>query len=334
MTGIAIPGAPSTQAETPVANYRPVSPDYFSAMGIPLLQGRIFGPMDRDRKIVVVSQSVAERFWPGKDPIGQICTTQWGPNVPAEVVGVVGDIRTVQLDEPPLMMVYVPSWFNDLSVPTSASIVLRAASDPAGDAGAVRELIHNIDADVPITSLRPMSQIVSRSVGSRRFPMFLSMLFALFSLLLASLGIFGVVAYSVERRRRELGIRMALGAARQDLLRMVLYQGMTPVIVGLAAGVVTSIFAGRLIGSLLFAVSANDPLTLWSSCSLLPPWHLSPALFPRCARCKSIPWWRFGTNEEPPQAPQNSAGSGRMTSNPEVIPGHKSKSHSGKFPAC
>jgi predicted permease len=245
-----------------VANYRPVSPDYFSAMGIPLLQGRIFGPVDRDRKIVVVSQSVAERFWPGKNPIGQICTTQWGPDVPAEVVGVVGDIRTVRLDEPPLMMVYVPSWFNNLSVPTSASIVLRATSDPAGDAGAVRELIHNIDADVPITGLRPMSQIVSRSVDSRRFPMFLSMLFALSSLLLASIGIFGVVAYSVERRRQELGIRMALGAARQDLLRMVVYQGMTPVIVGLAAGVVTSIFAGRLIGSLLFAVSANDPLNL------------------------------------------------------------------------
>jgi len=262
VTGITVPGAPSTQAETPVANYRPVSPDYFSAMGIPLLQGRIFGPVDRDRKIVVDSQSVAERFWPGKNPIGKICTTQWGPDVPAEVVGVVGDIRTVRLDEPPLMMVYVPSWFNNHSVPTSASIVLRATSDPAGDAGAVRELIHNIDADVPITGLRPMSQIVSRSVDARRFPMFLSMLFAVSSLLLVSIGIFGVVGYSVERRRQELGIRIALGAARQDLLRMVLYQGMTPVVVGLTAGVVTSILAGRLIGSLLFAVSANDPLTL------------------------------------------------------------------------
>ena len=262
VTGITIPGAPSTQAETPVANYRPVSPDYFSAMGIPLLQGRVFGPADRDRKIVVVSQSVAQRFWPGKNPIGQMCTTQWGPDVPAEVVGVVGDIRTVQLDEPPLMMVYVPSWFNSISVPTSASIVLRTASDPAGDAGVVRELVHNIDADVPITGLRPMSQIVSHSLDPRRFPMFLSMSFALSSLLLASLGIFGVVGYSVERRRQELGIRMALGAERQDLLRMVLRQGMTPAMVGLAGGVVTSIFAGRLIRSLLFDVSANDPLTL------------------------------------------------------------------------
>ena len=107
-----------------------------------------------------------------------------------------------------------------------------------------------------------MSQIVSHSLDARRFPMFLAMSFALSSLLLASLGIFGVVGYSIEQRRQELGIRMALGAERQDLLRMVLRQGMAPVMVGLAAGVVTSIFAGRLIRSLLFGVSANDPLTL------------------------------------------------------------------------
>jgi putative ABC transport system permease protein len=265
VTGINIPGAPQTQAETPMANYRPVSPDYFSAMGIPLLQGRIFGPADHDRKIVVVSQSVAERFWPGKNPIGQICITQWGPDVTAEVVGVVGNIRTVQLDEPPLMMVYVPQWFNTISVPTSASIVLRTASDPAIYAGPVRELIRNIDADVPLTTLRPMSQIISHSLDARRFPMFLAMLFALFSLLLASLGIFGVVGYSVEQRRQELGIRMTLGAELQDSLRMVLRQGMAPVIVGLMAGVTAAIFAGRLIGSLLFGVSANDPLTLAAS---------------------------------------------------------------------
>jgi putative ABC transport system permease protein len=262
VTGINIPGAPQTQTETPIANYRPVSSDYFSAMGIPLLQGRIFGPTDHDRKIVVVSQSVAEHFWPGENPIGQICITQWGSDVPAEVVGVVGDIRTVQLDEPPLMMVYVPPWFNTISVPTSASIVLRTASDPAIYAGPVRDLIRNIDADVPLTTLGPMSQIVSHSLDVRRFPMFLAMLFALSSLLLASLGIFGVVGYSIEQRRQELGIRMALGAELQDLLRMVLRQGMAPVIVGLVAGVAAAIFAGRLIGSLLFGVSPNDPLTL------------------------------------------------------------------------
>ena len=261
MTGIRLPGESRAGAETPVANYRPVSQDYFSAMGIPLLQGRIFGPADRNRKVVVVSQSIAERFWPGRNPVGQMCVTQWGDDVPSEVIGVVGDIRTVRLDEPPLMMVYVPDWFNAISVPSSASFVLRTVTDPASSAAPLRDLIHKLDANVPITSLLPMKQVVSRSVDARRFPMFLAMTFALSSLLLASLGIFGVVGYSVEQRRQELGIRMALGAQLQSLLRMVLRQAMAPVMVGLAAGLVAAVFAGRLISSLLFGVTAYDPLT-------------------------------------------------------------------------
>ena len=262
VTGITIPGGPRQQEETPVANYRPVSPGYFSAMGIPLLEGRIFGPADDGRKIVVVSQSVADRFWPGKSAIGQICITQWGADTPAEVVGVVGDIRTVQLDEPPLMMVYVPHWFNAISVPASGAIVLRTGNDPSSYVGPIRELIHSIDADVPVTTLRPMSEIVSHSVDSRRFPMFLAMVFALSSLLLASLGIYGVVRYSVEQRRLELGIRIALGANLRDLFRMVLRQGMAPVLVGLGGGIVAALLTGRLIASLLFGVASSDPLTL------------------------------------------------------------------------
>ncbi|MGA2484114.1 MAG: ABC transporter permease [Candidatus Acidiferrales bacterium] len=262
VTGISLPGERQAHAEIPVANYRPVSPDYFSAMGIPLLKGRIFGPADYGRKIVVVSQSVADRFWPGKDPIGQICLTQWAGDVPSDVIGVVGDIRTVRLDEPPLMMVYVPEWFNAISVPSAAAIVLRTSSDPTSYAAPVRELIHRIDADVPVTSLLPMTQIVSQSADDRRLPMFLALSFAFSSLLLASLGIFGVVGYSVAQRRQELGIRMALGAELQDLRRMVLRQGMAPVIVGMAVGTVAALFAGRLIGNLLFGVSAYDPLTV------------------------------------------------------------------------
>lgn len=261
VTGISIPGGPQRREETPIANYRPVSPDYFSAMGIPLMEGRIFGASDEGRKVVVISQSVADRFWPGKNPVGQTCITQWGPDVPAEVVGVVGDIRTVQLDQAPLMMVYVPHWFNTISLPMSASIVLRTGGDPAAYAGAVRDLIQKIDADVPVTYVRPMSKIVSSSVDNRRFLLYLAMVFALSSLLLASLGIFGVAAYSVEQRRQELGIRMALGANLQDLLLMVFRQGMSSALVGLAVGIVAAILGGRLIANLLFGISANDPLT-------------------------------------------------------------------------
>jgi predicted permease len=261
VTGIALPGESRGRAETPIANYRPASPDYFSAMGIRLIEGRIFGPADLNRKVVVVSQSVAERFWPGKSAVGQICVTQWGPDVPAEVLGVVGDVHTVGLDEPPVMMVYVPHWFNPFSIPSFATFVLRTATDPAVSAGAVRQLIHTIDADVPITSLHPMTEIVSQSVDDRRFPMFLAISFAVFSLLLASLGIFGVVGYSVEQRRQELGIRMALGADLKRLTRMVLRQGLIPVVLGLLTGVVAAVFAGRLLSSLLFGVSAHDPAT-------------------------------------------------------------------------
>ncbi|HEY6946423.1 MAG TPA: ABC transporter permease, partial [Candidatus Acidoferrum sp.] len=261
VTGIRLPDEPQARTETPIANYRPTSPDYFSAMGIPLLRGRTFASADLNRKVVLVSQSVADRFWPGKDPVGKICVTQWAGDVPAEVIGVVGDIRTVRLDAPPLMMVYVPYWFNSISVPSSASFILRTATDPASSSGAVRQLIHSIDSDVPITSLKPMTQIVSQSVDDRRFSMFLALSFAVFSLVLASLGIFGVVGYSVEQRRQELGIRMALGADLRGLTRMVLRQGLAPVVLGLAAGVAAAFFAGRLISSLLFGVSAHDPIT-------------------------------------------------------------------------
>lgn len=264
VTGIHLPGAQQTRGLQPMANYRPVSPEYFSAMGIPLLKGRTFGPADKDRKIVMISENVAELFWPGKDPVGQIMVTEWAGDIPCEVVGVVGDIRSVQLDNPPLMMVYVPSWFNRISIPESASIVLSTAGDPARTASSVRALIHKIDPDVPLTSLSPITEIVSQSVDARRFPMLLALSFAVSSLLVASLGIFGVVGYSVEQRRQELGIRLALGAEPRDLLGMVVRQGMSPVLVGLAAGVVMAIFAGRLISSLLFGVSAYDPITLLS----------------------------------------------------------------------
>ena len=262
VTGIRLPDEPQARTETPIANYRPVSPEYFSAMGIPVLRGRTFAPTDLNRKVILVSQSIADRFWPGKDPIGKICITQWAGDVPAEVIGVVGDIRTVRLDAPPLMIVYVPYWFNSISVPPSASFILRTATDPAASSGAVRQLIHSIDSNVPITSLQPMTQIVSQSVDSRRFPMFLAISFALFSLALASLGIFGVVAYSIEQRRQELGIRMALGAESRNLLRMVLRQGMAPVAAGLIVGIVAATLSGQLISSLLFGVSGHDPITL------------------------------------------------------------------------
>jgi putative ABC transport system permease protein len=180
------------------------------------------------------------------------------------VIGVVSDIRTVKLDEPPVMMVYVPDWFGSvhMGTPRAASLVVRAARNATGSAAAVREAIHHADPEVPIVALRTMAQVVSSSVETRRFEMLVAGLFALVALLLASLGISGVVAYSVEQRRHELGLRIALGAQLSDLRRMVLRQGMAPVLAGLGAGILLSLGAGRLLGNLLFGVSAFDPLTI------------------------------------------------------------------------
>jgi len=262
VNGIGLPDRQDIPEENPFANYRPVSSGYFRAMGIPLLHGRVFTEADRGRKVVVISKSIADRFWPGKDPTGQMCVAQWDGAVESEVVGVVGDIRTVRLEDRPLLMVYVPHWFNEISVPASASIIVRTSMDPESSAAAVRALIHRVDPTVPIVALRPMAQIVSESVASRRFQMLLVLTFALSSLFLASLGIFGVIAYSVEQRRHELGIRLALGAQLRDLRRMVLRQGMAPVVFGLAAGIVAATLAGSLFRSLLFEVSSYDPLTI------------------------------------------------------------------------
>jgi predicted permease len=259
-TGIAIrPG----RFVAPAANYRVASPDYFKAMGIPLVAGRIFNERDRGRHVVVVSKSVAERFWPGQNPIGKTCLTYWGPEKKEQVIGVVGDIRTAKLDEPPVMMVYVPYWFG-MRVPYSAGIAIRTSGEARGLATEVREAIHATDPTVPIVGLSTVSKMMSESAAPRRFQTLLATLFAFFALFLAGLGIYGVIAYSVEQRTRELGIRAALGAQVSDLRRMILRQGMAPVLVGLVAGIAVSIFTGWLIQGLLFGISAVDPPTLLS----------------------------------------------------------------------
>jgi predicted permease len=198
-------------AESAVANYRAVSVGYFEAAGIPLVGGRIFTETDRGRNVVIVSQSVAKSLWPGENPIGKACVTTWGGFHQSEVIGVVVDIRTVRLDAAPPLMVYFTESYGEAKPgpPISASIVLRTSMDPRGSAEAVRDLIHRIDPNVPVVALRPMTQVVSESIEGRRFQMALASLFALFALLLASLGIFGVIAYTVEPTNWESAWRLA-----------------------------------------------------------------------------------------------------------------------------
>jgi putative ABC transport system permease protein len=262
---INVPGRMAPGRQVPVANYRFVLSEYFQSMGITLRQGRLLEPADRGRHVAVVSESLAKKIWPGESPLGR----QFHPGDDArpltEVIGVVADVRTVALDEQPLMMVYLPAgpqaqpWSG-----THGSFVVRAAVEPSALGTAVRAAIRSVDSGVPIVHLRPMGELVSESAAVRRFQMGLASLFAIFALLLAALGIYGVVAYSVARRRQELGIRRALGARGSHLRNLVLQQGMLPVLLGWAAGIVAAMAAGSMLRGLLFGVSGHDPFTMVS----------------------------------------------------------------------
>jgi putative ABC transport system permease protein len=180
-----------------------------------------------------------------------------------EVIGVTRDVRTLGLDKPAPSMLYVQNVFpySNLSIMGDA-IVIRTAMNPVAAAVAAREIVHDLDPQVPITSLQPMTDVVAESVATRRFQMLLVALFAACALFLAGLGVFGVVSYSVEQRRHELGIRMALGAQLGNLKRMILRQGMWPVMVGLAAGLTVAALSGRLIQNLLFGIEPSNSLTM------------------------------------------------------------------------
>ncbi|HEY4101404.1 MAG TPA: ABC transporter permease [Gemmatimonadales bacterium] len=258
---ISIPGAPKGEP-SPLANYRIASPSYFHVLGVPLQSGRLFSESDRGRNVILISANVARHFWPGADPIGRRLRTEWGPETDQEVIGVVGDMRNVQLDGPPTLMVFLPEWAPPMQWASSAgSLVVRTSLPPLTIAGEVRRVVHDADPSVALTAVRSMDDVVSGSVAGRRFQASLAIIFAASALILAALGIFGVVAYSVEQRRRELGIRMALGARPAALRWMVVREGMTPVAIGIVAGVGASIVVGHFLDALLFGIHARDPRT-------------------------------------------------------------------------
>ncbi len=241
--------------ELPEANYRFISPDYFRTLGIPLLRGRSIAESDQKRNVAVISQKVAEKVWPGENPIGQKFWRGGPDDPPFEIVGVVGDVRAgITRDAP--MTVYTPYWFRSR---TAMTVVVRTAWKVPAILPAVRSSIWRLDPEVAISNVRTMDQVVDDSVAQRRFQMNLISGFAVFALLLASLGIFGVVSFAVRRRMKDIAVRMALGATRADVHRMVVLQSMRPVVVGLAVGVGAALALARVLNHLLFGVSAHDP---------------------------------------------------------------------------
>jgi predicted permease len=246
--------------ERPIADIRGVNPEYFSTMGIPLRRGRIFDGADRERRLALVSAMTAERLWPGQNPLGRRFKVgdPEGPFI--EVTGIVGDVRSVGLDKPPSLTVYLPYWQRRTF--GGPSLAVRTVVEPLAVSSAVRDAIHRLDSELPVPRFQSMEQVVDDSVAQRRFQMDLVLLFAVAALVLASLGIYGVVSYAVAVRTNEMGIRMALGARGVDILELIVREGMGPVAMGLGGGLLASIWAGRLLSGLLFGVAAIDGVTI------------------------------------------------------------------------
>ena len=252
--------APLPRGNHPGASYLIVKPDYFQAMRIPLLQGRAFTRTDtKDSPLVVmINEAFVRKHFPDRNPIGQQVMIDRGPDKapPCEVVGVVGNSRHDSLAAPPGPEMYVP--FSQDPV-RSLDVVLRVAStNLIGLNSELKRAVHEVDKDLFIPKLEPMTTFLSTQLAQPRFNMMLLAVFAGVALILAAIGIYGVIAYSVTQRTREIGIRMALGAQRTQMLGMVLRQSMTLVIIGIVIGFLVALAATRVMATLLYGVGAND----------------------------------------------------------------------------
>ncbi len=254
--------------QQPNANVRFFSPGYFNAIGLPLMQGRFPTDSDRGQAEVVLSEEFAREALPGRNPIGMHLrwnTPDTGKLLLCTVTGVVADARA-EADQKAPLVVYFPYW---LWAPHEISLVVRTASDPRSTAGEIRMALRDLDPLIPIPREQTMQEIVSEAVAPRRFVVTLGILFAGFATFLAALGLYGVISLSVAQRTHEIGIRMALGARRWDVLRMVVARGLKLALAGLAVGLAFAFVLTRLIASLLYGVKPTDPATFAGVCVVL-----------------------------------------------------------------
>jgi putative ABC transport system permease protein len=260
---------PLSPSEMPGSQNRWISPGYFQTMKIPVLRGREFTEGDgaQATRVVVIDEALARRFWPGESPLGFHLRIDDGVGAPrdVEVVGVVGDVKHMGLDDEPTPTLYAPvaqiPEGQVSSLITNLNLVVRTAYDPLTLAATVRSEIQAVDQNVPASNIRTMEQFLSASIAPRRFSVLLLGIFAGTALVLAAIGIYAVISYSVTQRTREIGIRMALGAKQSDVLRLVVGEGLRLTLVGTGLGLIVALAVTRLMSSLLYGVSATDPLT-------------------------------------------------------------------------
>ena len=251
----------------PIIALRQVSPGYFDAVRTPLLQGRVFN--DRDTAstpmVAVVNQTVAARYWPGLNPIGRHIANS-RDMIPREVIGVVADVKFSALNVANSEEMYLP--LEQAPWPTT-TLIVHSLGDPQALVSGVRAKFAEVDPNLPVTSVATMESIVATSVAQPRVLSQFVSVFAGFALLLAAVGIYGVMAYSVAARTQEMGIRMSLGAEASDIVKLVVGQGMRLALLGAAIGLVASFLLTRLISTLLFGVKATDPLAFSLSAAVL-----------------------------------------------------------------
>jgi putative ABC transport system permease protein len=264
---------PLPPAQQPSMEVRVVTADYFETMGIPIKRGRAFQEGDRDGspQVVVLSEAAVRRYFPGEEPLGKRITVGWGrpegkPKAGGEVVGIVGDVKDRGLAEQTPPEIYIPH----AQLPTETlDVVVRTSVSPLSLVSSARSVVHELDSELPVARIRTLDDVVARSISEPRFYMLLLGAFAGVALLLAALGIFGVMSYAVVERSREIGIRLALGALPADVLDAVLRKALLLTLAGVGAGLAGAIALSRALAHLLFNLSPTDPTTLVETAALL-----------------------------------------------------------------
>jgi putative ABC transport system permease protein len=263
MTGLEIEGQPDEPGSQPMSVIHTAGPDYFRTMGIPVVQGREFTEHDNisSAPVLIINETLAKRFFPGGDAVGKHITPGFsttGENVSREIVGVVGDVKHQGLRGDAVPEFY----FAQAQMPPPiTTVVVRTIGDPRALAGVVRQEIQSADKNAPVYNVRTAEEYLSISVAPTRFNMTLLVAFAAVALLLTAVGLYGVISFTVSQSTHEIGVRMALGAQSHDVLRLIVWQGMSLTLIGVLVGLATSLSLMRVMASLLYDISATDPLT-------------------------------------------------------------------------